>query len=298
MARPTKKGVGYFPFDTDFFEDEKIRILKGQFGLKGIMILIALYCEIYKDGGYYKQFCDVQGVLLAERLGCEVSPKLISEVISGCCQCGLFDKAVFSASEKLTSRSIQRRFIRAVSKRDAVVVEQDCWLLDGDNPEDIPAAIRPRMVYLAQSGGKNGVSGGRNPEKDTENTIKKRKEKQKKTDIFVSFAEKFQNGAALLEALESFSQARKEMRKPLTARGEKQLCRKLQTMCEQQGIAKRDEAAYMIASLEESELRGWTGVFPVKDFMPSSADPPEHAAIEEPGTGLIVTDDSELAALL
>lgn len=88
------------------------------------------------------------------------------------------------------------------------------------------------------------------------------------------------------------------MRKPLTARGEKQLCRKLQAMCEQQGIAKRDEVKYMIASLEESELRGWAGVFPVKDFVPSIADPPERAAIEEPGTGLIVTDDSELAALL
>lgn len=298
MARPTKKGVGYFPFDTDFFEDEKIRILKGQFGLKGVAVLIALYCEIYKDGGYYKQFGEVQGVLLAERLGCEVSSGLVREVISGCCQCGLFDKAVFAASGKLTSRSIQRRFIRAVSKRDAVVVEQDCWLLDGENPEDIPAAIRPKMVYLAQSGGKNRVSGGKNPENTTGNATKKKKEKQKKTDIFVSFARQFEQGDTLLAALRSFADARREMQKPLTARGEEQLCHRLQTLCAQQGIAKRDEAAYMMASLEESELRGWTGVFPVKGFVPSSEEAPQPAAIEEPGTGLIVTDDSRLAALL
>ena len=34
MARPRKTGLDYFPFDVDFFEDEKIVAIAGEFGLK------------------------------------------------------------------------------------------------------------------------------------------------------------------------------------------------------------------------------------------------------------------------
>ena len=35
MARPAKKGLEYFPMDTDFFADKKIRLLRGEFGAAG-----------------------------------------------------------------------------------------------------------------------------------------------------------------------------------------------------------------------------------------------------------------------
>ena len=35
MARPIKDGVDYFPLDTDFFQDDKVRLIKGEFGAKG-----------------------------------------------------------------------------------------------------------------------------------------------------------------------------------------------------------------------------------------------------------------------
>ena len=40
MARPRKDGIDYFPFDTDFFSDKKIRILKSRFGADAILVYI------------------------------------------------------------------------------------------------------------------------------------------------------------------------------------------------------------------------------------------------------------------
>lgn len=32
MARPLKDGVDYFPKDTDFYADDKVRLLRAEFG--------------------------------------------------------------------------------------------------------------------------------------------------------------------------------------------------------------------------------------------------------------------------
>lgn len=42
MARPNKMGLDYFPFDVDFFNDEKIVAISGEFGIKGEIVVIKL----------------------------------------------------------------------------------------------------------------------------------------------------------------------------------------------------------------------------------------------------------------
>ena len=32
MARPRKQGIDYFPFDVDFFEDDKVALIEAEFG--------------------------------------------------------------------------------------------------------------------------------------------------------------------------------------------------------------------------------------------------------------------------
>lgn len=54
MARPKIKGLLYFPFDIDFFEDNKIRIVKARYRSDGVMIYLFLLCEIYRQGYYIK----------------------------------------------------------------------------------------------------------------------------------------------------------------------------------------------------------------------------------------------------
>ena len=55
MARPPKEGVEYFPLDVDFFQDKKIRLLKAEFGARGLMIVLAAFCRIYSNNGYLLQ---------------------------------------------------------------------------------------------------------------------------------------------------------------------------------------------------------------------------------------------------
>ena len=51
MARPAKAGVDYFPMDTYFYTDDKIKILRAEFGAKGMYLLSDLLCDLYaKDG--------------------------------------------------------------------------------------------------------------------------------------------------------------------------------------------------------------------------------------------------------
>lgn len=40
MARPNKTGLDYFPLDIDFFDDEKIVAISGEFGIKGEIVAI------------------------------------------------------------------------------------------------------------------------------------------------------------------------------------------------------------------------------------------------------------------
>lgn len=53
MARPLKKGLTYFPFDVDIFQDGKIRRLRSRYGNDGIIAYIYLLCSVYSSEGYY-----------------------------------------------------------------------------------------------------------------------------------------------------------------------------------------------------------------------------------------------------
>lgn len=53
MARPLKKGLGYFPLDTNMLSDRKIQRLVHRYGCKGICTYLTVLCEIYGERGYY-----------------------------------------------------------------------------------------------------------------------------------------------------------------------------------------------------------------------------------------------------
>ena len=50
MARPYKTGLDYFPFDVDFFRDEKILSIAKEFGPKGELCVISTIVEIKERG--------------------------------------------------------------------------------------------------------------------------------------------------------------------------------------------------------------------------------------------------------
>jgi len=127
MARPVKQGLDYFPLDVDFFEDEKLEAISGEFGIKGELTAIKLLCAIYRNG-YFVVWCDLLKMKLLKRLP-GVSAELIDQIVGRLVRWGFFDKALFDSANILTSTGIQKRFVEATARRH-VRDSRPHWLLD------------------------------------------------------------------------------------------------------------------------------------------------------------------------
>ena len=145
MPRPKKDGVEYFSVDVDFFEDDKIKLLRAEFGAKGVYILMYLLCQIYKNG-YYISWDDDKCLLVSDGAGCGCTPGFVQEFINGCFKRSFFDKGVFDMFGILTSRGIQRRFLYAVMTRPEIRVIQEYFLLD-DEFEELPKGIQQKIIF-------------------------------------------------------------------------------------------------------------------------------------------------------
>lgn len=125
MARPTKDGLDYFPLDVDFFEDEKMLAISGEFAVKGEIITLRLLCEIYRNG-YFVEYSELLKNKLARLSG--LSSNLIDEVVGKLVKYGFFNESVFREHSVLTSKGIQKRYLEAVKRRKNYSCEH-YWLL-------------------------------------------------------------------------------------------------------------------------------------------------------------------------
>ncbi len=50
MARPKKIGLDYFPMDVDMDQDDKIYLVKAEYGWEGFAIVVKILMEIYSEG--------------------------------------------------------------------------------------------------------------------------------------------------------------------------------------------------------------------------------------------------------
>ena len=186
MSRPLKDGVDYFPFDVDFFQDEKIRLIRAEFGAKGILILISAFCDIYREGGYFKKWDDNDScVLMAEAVGCGCSKNLVSEVIHKCLKRSIFNDRVFQMFSVLTSAAIQRRYIRAVCTRDHIAIKKEFWLLDETSEKDVPSRVRAKLTLFSENEQKTESKSAKNPvsfESYPQSKVKESKVKKSKED--------------------------------------------------------------------------------------------------------------------
>lgn len=115
MARPRKTGLDYFPFDVDFFEDDKLTAISVQFGIKGEIAAVKLLCAIYRNGYFIEWKESVCIKLLRELPG--ISESLLEQIVRGLVKWGFFDKALFDTARILTSHGIQRRYF-SISRRN------------------------------------------------------------------------------------------------------------------------------------------------------------------------------------
>lgn len=122
MASPGKKGLDYFSFDTNFFQDIKVRKLIKNHGSQAIPIYTYLLCIIYREGYYIKWDEDLP-FIIAEATGYEEDH--VNKVFDYCLKIGLFSADLFRQKEILTSRGIQKRYLKIMTslKRKVVVSE-------------------------------------------------------------------------------------------------------------------------------------------------------------------------------
>ncbi len=115
MARPKKIGLDYFPFDVDFFEDEKIVCIAGEFGIKGEITAVKLLCAVYRNG-YFIEWNDKMKMKMLRSLP-GVSTELFDQILNRLVRWGFFDKNLFDSVRVLTSHGIQKRFFEAAKRR-------------------------------------------------------------------------------------------------------------------------------------------------------------------------------------
>lgn len=177
MARPQKKGLDYFPFDVDFFFDEKIVAIAGEFGIKGEIVAVKLLCAVYRNG-YFIEWSEMLQMMLLRNLP-GISAELLNQIVKRLVLWGFFDKTLFDSANILTSRGIQNRFFKGTQRR---IPSQDTPYLLIDFPE------KRVSVY------NNGVSAYRNPTEEeflyTKTAQSKVKENKKKTTTNVVVKEK------------------------------------------------------------------------------------------------------------
>lgn len=162
MGRPPKDGLDYFSLDTDWRDDRKIRLIKGEFGEKGLTVVLALWSQIYKDHGYYTEWdADACGILAAE-LGEGFAPGLIDEIVKGCVRRSLFDQRVLDVFQILTSHGIQQRYVHAVLPRKQIRMIREFCLLNPSDYTDVPASAKDKFCLCPVSELRNLVNGQRN----------------------------------------------------------------------------------------------------------------------------------------
>lgn len=179
MARPRLKGLLYFPFDIDFFEDNKIRILKARYKSDGVLIYLFLLCEIYREGYYIKVDDDFE-YIISDELG--IDQNKVKQVLNFLLKRSLFDNTLFSLDKVLTSAGIQRRYqlgIKERMRKSRTPLEVGrYWLL---NEEDTEPFIK--CTLFEDNPGKHRGFSGKNSLNSEKNDTKKSKVNNKNKNI-------------------------------------------------------------------------------------------------------------------
>lgn len=195
MARPLKKGLGYFPLDIDIFEDDKLLEVQVEYGPLGEVVYLRLLCLIYKNGYYYKfDSMEKLAAVLIKSIGkCWARDKnRVMQVVSLLAESHLFEKK-FLADGILTSAGVQRRYLTATERRKRSDTKKDYWLLTKKEENELVSEIFEvdsfkNALKNMVSDDNNGVYVYNNPDnvgdKSTkQTTTNNSKSKQNKLDL-------------------------------------------------------------------------------------------------------------------
>jgi hypothetical protein len=144
MARPVKEGLDYFPIDTNFLRDRKIRKIKRACGAATVEVLMHLFCDIYGNHGYYVEWDDDYLFDVADSIG--TKDGTVQEIVNKALQVDLFSKELFDQYQILTSKAIQNQYILSTDKRKQVKLDKKYLLTENVNRSNIVVIVDDNAV--------------------------------------------------------------------------------------------------------------------------------------------------------
>jgi hypothetical protein len=115
--------------------DIKIKRLKRGFGCSGIAVYDYILCEIYRVKGCFLEWDESTAFDVADYFG--LKETLVNEIVNYCCVVGLFNRALFTSGNILTSKSIQSRYIDMCTraKRKDFKIPEECRIPPEKSPK-------------------------------------------------------------------------------------------------------------------------------------------------------------------
>jgi len=126
MTKPLKRGLEYFPLDTDFIRDLKIQRLMLEFGCEGLSVFIAVLCEAYASQGYYAPVNGGFYSAIAFTVGLDEIK--VKKIVHYCLELNLFDQGLYDGELILTSSAIQLRY-GVISRRTRNRIKEEFRLV-------------------------------------------------------------------------------------------------------------------------------------------------------------------------
>lgn len=183
MAGQPKQGLDFAAWDVHIFDDdERFDVLIDAQGWSGFGVFFYICTKAYATNGYYYEWREkTSAAAIAKRMSGGIKSDTVKQVVQLCLQNGLFDNGLFDRERILTNKMMQERYMYAIEKRSkrGRTINKDYWLLKED--ETKAYIIVPENEHNLSENGNNLA------ENDTKKSkVKESKEKEKKTDVFIS----------------------------------------------------------------------------------------------------------------
>lgn len=144
------KGIDYFPFSIDFFDDNKIALIEAEFGSNGVVVLLKIYCKIYRNG-FFCEWTPDDCMLFARKMTNGMTPEEVQAIIDKALERNVFDKKSYESFGLLTSIEIQKQFFFIAARRKEIRIEKTaCLLIDLSSYKNIcfgsQESLKPEKV--------------------------------------------------------------------------------------------------------------------------------------------------------
>lgn len=163
MGRQNEVSLPYFELDCRM--DEKVKLIRAEYGLKGFAVVVMMYQHIYGgDHGYYCEWDEERLLLFMSDNGLiGESKNLIDEVVRACIRRDIFSDRLYKEYGILTSSGVQKQYLKATAKRQVVNLKKEYLLISV--PEN-----RSNVVINSISGGRKAIDGEINSQSRVENS--------------------------------------------------------------------------------------------------------------------------------